>query len=194
MSAVKDYMTKLRDYADPEKYPGWSQTPPDVQAELKFQFDAMMSMCEVFMEKQMKHEPFIKRCKEDFAKMDKNGDGVVSMEEFGTTMREYMAAALPPDAFSEEDKQKLIDYNIKGFFGVVDLNKDGCVSLDEYMLSQAFSSFNATMSPTVIEEVVYIQEPPEKKRASVALVAPDAEYGKPEKKEPQTKKKAVGCC
>ena len=53
----------------------------------RFQFDTMMDMCELFMEKHMKHEPFVKSQTEAFADMDKNKDGVVSVEEFGSVMR-----------------------------------------------------------------------------------------------------------
>merc|ERR1719326_1517267 len=96
------------------------------------------------------------------------------MEEFGTVMREYMGALMPADV-DEEEKEWMINSSAKVFFGSVDLNRDGYVSMDEFLLAQAYTAFNSTMSPTIIEEVVVMQEPPPEssKRKSVEMVGAD---------------------
>merc|ERR1712134_186873 len=104
-------------------------------------------------------------------------------------------AALAPVDVTEEEKTMMIYQSAKTFFSTVDLNKDGHVSFEEYLLSQAYMAFNTTMSPTIIEEVIVVEEPPPEssKRKSVGTVAPDAEYGggggKGKKLKPLKKKK-----
>jgi Ca2+-binding EF-hand superfamily protein len=195
MSAVQNFVAKLREASAPEKIPEWAQLSADDQVELKFQFDTMMSMCEVYMEKTMKHKPFVTKCTEDFGNMDKNKDGVVSMEEFGNTMRDYMGALMPEDV-DDAEKEMMVAASAKVFFGSVDLNKDGFVSLDEFLLAQAYTAFNTTMSPTIIEEVIYVQEPPPEssKRKSIELTAGPGAFEKKEKGTKAKKLKALGCC